>query len=760
MAKLEAEARLAGMAAKSAKTKATGGGVAVETARDSAGDAEESSLQETLRREAEIMQDEMRAAGLKLKTQPRSKLDKEHERQNLKESELKVENAERTAKDYAFVMDGQIKDKRDMMGRGKLGETLFDFEASDTSSADYRKEGNIEFYTQANLRKRQAISCDRVVQKWLSIFWSTFSSVQETGRVHRAEYVQVHLSIAKALFDPEEWDEDDVREMVEMDWVRENNTNDTMDKARFSQSLFELVDTWASTIRLVEYRMFLQKLYFRITGSCADSRAQHEKYQQRLKELERQQRKLRTNMKTYIQKINALTELARQIAVKAKRIHDERIKTAQEARQCELEEQEQKDRMAVLKGIRQETDAMRRAKLITDAQMRWTTDSLTTDASDDSVAIDSLIAVEQSKLSDCEAKRQQIEDAHKKLAEAEAQIMREEQEVLEKRSGFESQMKSAEAQMIAIKKESSELTSALSRRTWAPLDQIVSMRSHSDASMLDQMRSNSQFVAFCSDNRLKIQEGIAPPHDVEADMRRLSYMDEDDDDDPEFGAADHDLDFTSKISHFHYEDDPNDLDEDSFLDNTTHDIRPTEAGKQATAPQLDTNHVDEKRASLHDDDTTVLTDLGDQPEPSISRPPADFTTWLESQPWNAWRGMCRGVSPPVDLPGSPVRLRPLTVDAGTSITISTKSRRSRSARTRRVRGDLPPIVRSISPEDTLRHAGANPRTMLESRSHPGLHRPNLASVPTSSEFSSVSVTGTLPVRSGTAPGLEVHRCSG
>ncbi|KAJ8600720.1 hypothetical protein CTAYLR_003934 [Chrysophaeum taylorii] len=486
------------------------------------------------------MRSEMKAAGLKIMTERKSDQELAEERITLKESEVNVQNAELNAKNHVFVTDGRIKDKRDMIGKGS--ETLFDFEVGDTSSSDYRKEGNIEFYTRANLHKRKAISRDRVVKKWLSIFWNTFSSVQSTGRVHHAEYVQVHMSIGKALFDPEEWDEEEVRETVELDWVRENGTSDTMDQAKFARSLFELVDTWAATIRLVEYRMFLQKLYFRITGSSTDA-AMRERHAQRLRELERQQCKLRLSMKKYVERINSLTALAREIALKAKKVRDEKIKAINAAKQCELEEKECKERTAILECIRMEKDATKRAQLVSEARRRYSDDESFADAaSHDEIGIGTLIAAEQEKLAATEAKRQRIEATHRKLSEVEATFIQREKELLEERSSCEDQMKSAEERMKAIEKESNEISNlAMGRRTWAPLDQIMSLRGHSEASMLSAMRKDRDFASFCQDNRLELQENIPSPDDIEVDLRRFSYLDDDDDDDDSEGLDDIDV---------------------------------------------------------------------------------------------------------------------------------------------------------------------------------------------------------------------------
>jgi len=43
--------------------------------------------------------------------------------------------------------------------------------------------------------------------------------------------------------------------MVESDWVRENGLANNMEKDKFEKSLFDLDDTWASSIELVECHM-------------------------------------------------------------------------------------------------------------------------------------------------------------------------------------------------------------------------------------------------------------------------------------------------------------------------------------------------------------------------------------------------------------------------------------------------------------------------------------------------------------------------
>jgi len=47
--------------------------------------------------------------------------------------------------------------------------------------------------------------------------------------------VWFEMNIAKALFDPEDWDEREVREVVESDWVRENGMGDSMNHEKFQR---------------------------------------------------------------------------------------------------------------------------------------------------------------------------------------------------------------------------------------------------------------------------------------------------------------------------------------------------------------------------------------------------------------------------------------------------------------------------------------------------------------------------------------------
>lgn len=54
-------------------------------------------------------------------------------------------------------------------------------------------------------------------------------------KVDYAGYVQLHLSIAEALIDPEDWDAEEVRETVDLGYIRQNGMNQTVDPHRLSR---------------------------------------------------------------------------------------------------------------------------------------------------------------------------------------------------------------------------------------------------------------------------------------------------------------------------------------------------------------------------------------------------------------------------------------------------------------------------------------------------------------------------------------------
>ena len=145
-----------------------------------------------------------------------------------------------------------------------------------------------------------------------------------------------------------------MREVVESDWVRENGMADSMNQEKFGKSLFELVDTWSGGIKLVEYRMFLQKLYHRITASASNSGKDREKYNRRIKELEKQRLALNKNKAHAVERINDLTAQAKNIAVEAKQVRKDKLEAEAAQVQLALDTAKAKQKMKMLEDIMNE----------------------------------------------------------------------------------------------------------------------------------------------------------------------------------------------------------------------------------------------------------------------------------------------------------------------------------------------------------------------------------------------------------------------
>ena len=545
-------------------------------------------------------------------------------------------------------------------------------------------DGNLEFYTSANLRKRKSYMSDPVVKQWLKIFWRTFRSVKLRGTVDSTEYIQVHMSIAKALYDPEEWDEDDVYDMVYAEWIREMDDPDRgMDEATFYKSLFELVDTWASTIRLVDYRVFLQKLYFRITAGSKNGGDNDDQYQRRLRELEEKQDALRADVAKYLERIAALNDLAHDIAVKTKCIHDEKIKTMQEASQFHMIRTNSKVQLTKLKSIKNEKDDTKRAVLIDNVVRRSFSDFSFLSVSDDptrsddegspaaekflffdddqkddevfssvfaaSVAttpkatkeddvsttieaadedLESLIAVEEAKFNEADAKLRACEDQKAKLVEKEEALRVEQTNVETEIMAVKLHIETAEKEITAIETEATELTIlAAKHRIWAPLHKVKSMRDELDKDQDDDYPrlSKRKESLKASVHRPENPPEVLPPGvqpQVEDTGRRRARG---------FATTEKDDDFRDDAA-------------------TCGDY----LGSKTTSILLEATPELVEDVVIH------------------RNPPADFASWLDHREWTVWRDMCRGRVPPVGIvpPRTAVGKRRLKPLADYSVTAS------------------------------------------------------------------------------------------
>lgn len=80
-----------------------------------------------------------------------------------------------------------------------------DFNGPTSPTTSYRKQGNQNFYTEENLRKRQKLVEDRRVIAGIARFWDTFPNIRQgQTMIEQRDYVDVFMKLYKALVAPHE----------------------------------------------------------------------------------------------------------------------------------------------------------------------------------------------------------------------------------------------------------------------------------------------------------------------------------------------------------------------------------------------------------------------------------------------------------------------------------------------------------------------------------------------------------------------------
>jgi hypothetical protein len=97
------------------------------------------------------------------------------------------------------------------------------------------------------MQRRDSAKYDPQVEEILEQFWDAFSESLINSRdvVHMDQVIRVNMKFIKALWPPEEWDEDEAREISQDDWEREMNVKiiRTNRLARNRMSKGEFIDS-------------------------------------------------------------------------------------------------------------------------------------------------------------------------------------------------------------------------------------------------------------------------------------------------------------------------------------------------------------------------------------------------------------------------------------------------------------------------------------------------------------------------------------
>ena len=139
----------------------------------------------------------------------------------------------------------------------------FDFEGSTGRSTPYRKQGDKKFDMPYHLRKRLQIAQSSKFHAAVQQIWSAIG-LQADGQMTKEQYAMVHQRISRCL--APEMTADEVVEALEEDWRDDAAGKETLTLDLYVRSLFGLADMWASTDEEVDYVIFVNKLFRRITA--------------------------------------------------------------------------------------------------------------------------------------------------------------------------------------------------------------------------------------------------------------------------------------------------------------------------------------------------------------------------------------------------------------------------------------------------------------------------------------------------------------
>ena len=147
----------------------------------------------------------------------------------------------------------------------------FDYEGAGMSGKAYRQQGDRSMYTKDSLQARARARDDSTLRHWLRVFWQTFGDAVTAEGVAQSDWVDVHVSMCKALLLPMEFHLTEAKASIHRDWLRAmeivtQESDSRMPQEVFDASLFELCDIWSVGTSVEEYREFLRCLYVRITA--------------------------------------------------------------------------------------------------------------------------------------------------------------------------------------------------------------------------------------------------------------------------------------------------------------------------------------------------------------------------------------------------------------------------------------------------------------------------------------------------------------
>jgi hypothetical protein len=135
----------------------------------------------------------------------------------------------------------------------------------------YYTQGNLDLYSDENIRKRMSLKLDKTIGKIIQHWWNASVKIKnKPNKISKITYLSLAMAIYTVMM-PDDAGKtlEDARKNSERDWRIDSRGNIYMDYPLFFDAIFELADVWCETTDREEYILFLdilfQKVYMDIT---------------------------------------------------------------------------------------------------------------------------------------------------------------------------------------------------------------------------------------------------------------------------------------------------------------------------------------------------------------------------------------------------------------------------------------------------------------------------------------------------------------
>ncbi|DAZ95111.1 TPA: hypothetical protein N0F65_009742, partial [Lagenidium giganteum] len=115
---------------------------------------------------------------------------------------------------------------------------------------EYRKQGNLDLYSEDNLKKRVAMQENTYMIALTQRLWQT-AIKGGSQKLCYPEYEAFMLRLHRLILP--EFDYNGSKRLIQDDWTRDTDGRDHLDYRFFHFSMFELVDLWTDTVDSEDY---------------------------------------------------------------------------------------------------------------------------------------------------------------------------------------------------------------------------------------------------------------------------------------------------------------------------------------------------------------------------------------------------------------------------------------------------------------------------------------------------------------------------